>query len=347
MILLKSLLPTNYQLTKKVTGNFVLSENYQLAKKLYIDTGKLDKIHLNWLDRHTDRDYTYKIIASILASDDERASYNDLVKFITQLRNYNKNIFPIKNFSYDDPTSIVTYDVLSVRENIFKDISNWKKIYFRNLKNDIRKERNYTEFQYLLNCLPLINRGLYFLGNKSEKSKIKIENKIFSSKNNTFDKVADYCEDRKNLLSDEDIFKGGKQELYDVLQNPKLYYSNVMSVVYDKKDVMVIDVTDPLGLVFLGKNSLWCFSYDDKNLDRHFDKYSYNGHVYVIIDFSMPQSSSEFMHVVIKPSTLYDDWLYDMLNDPVNEDSYEGGPTQKIINIANGDTSIMNVFTFK
>jgi hypothetical protein len=98
---------------------------------------------------------------------------------------------------------------------------------------------------------------------------------------------------------------------------------------------MIIEVSGPEGIKEIGCNSVWCFTYNKKtggglNWDDWF-RNSTNDICYVIIDFSEPSDSEEFMHVLTKP-LMYDyanygekgyERLYNMANRDVHDDEEE------------------------
>ena len=310
-----------------------LLENIQLADKYYFKTGKLSPKVKDIIIKITNGDNYTKIISDIyyamLQSDIKRGKWalsvisdedtdedlddetihhetendvmdiNDLKKvksYYVQLKEYNKNLFPIKNLDINnvkDIWGLIT--CLNVRGEILNEIKKFPSIAIRNLKNEIRIPRDRKEFSDLLRNIEYINSHLSFLSNRDEKSREKIYQKIFKS-NNTFSDITDFVEQKENLLGGETITKNKFKQI--IKEN-----SYDLETVYSKGNIMVVSVTDVGGIKKIGCNSLWCFTYGKElvNAYRDWNNYSTNGYVYVIINFSMPSNDPEFMMVLTKP----------------------------------------------
>jgi hypothetical protein len=319
----------------------LLSENVQLATKLYGD--KLEAADIEWLDRVTGgkKDHTYKTLVELMLEDKQshvRWTLQQWQDAYSQLLNYNKNLFPIEGFSFDSPIPSVHQRTLSDRAKVIKAVSKWPKFSLRNLRGDIRKPR--ASFSHLLDRVEYINAHLSYLENRSDEQKVILLKKIFSSDHPTFEDVLDYVEEKENLIAG--TFKLSK---YDLRQIVKANNYD-LKIVYDKGNIVIIDVTGQPGMKALGCNSLWCFSYGSEygKAGEHFDYYSFNGHVYTIIDFSIPPTDKSFMHVVTKPFENADEespGIYNM----ANEEEY-GEPTS-IVKHLTGDSNALSVFTWE
>jgi len=114
--------------------------------------------------------------------------------------------------------------------------------------------------------------------------------------NVTLDDLLSFVEEKQNLV-------GGKKFTKATIKRLVRENDYDMEIVYDHGNIMVVDVTSPEAIKEIGCNSLWCFTYgkEFENAYRQWNNYSTNDHVYVIIDFSVPSDSIEFMHVLIKP----------------------------------------------
>ena len=118
-----------------------------------------------------------------------------------------------------------------------------------------------------------------------------------------------------------------------------------LKIIYDKGDIVIVDVTGQSGIKDIGCNSIWCFTYGNEygRAGEHWDTYSTNGHVYAIIDFKESQSSPEFIHILIKPFDKQaedESHLYDMKNDQTY------GRAENTIQHITGDPSVLKLFTF-
>lgn len=331
----------------------ILFENVQLADKIYFNTGKLSpKVKEIIIDKITGGDNYTKIITDIyyamiqndiktgnwavsVISDEEfeekehYESENDILKledlkkvksYYEQLKNYNKNVFPIKNLDLNNTKDI--WDLIKSLDNRNKIIEIFKKfpsIAVRNLKNEIRIPRDSKEFLNLKNDLEYIKSHLSFMSNKKEEVRNKIMQKIFKS-NTSIKDILDFVEEKENLIGGEKITK---KQVRDIVNNN---YHYELEIVYDKGNIMIIDVTGVHGIKDIGCNSLWCFTYGSgfENAYRQWNNYSTNDHVYVIIDFSQNPDDKDFMYVLIKP--LLDEYnedddeeigLFDLTNEKV------------------------------
>jgi hypothetical protein len=320
----------------------LLLENVQLATKLYGD--KLEDSDIEWLDRvtHGKKDHTYKTLVELMIEDKQSYSRWNLQQWqdaYTQLLNYHKNIFPIEGFSFDSLLPSVNKKILSDRAKLIKTISEWPKFSLRNLREDIRKPRQ--SFATVLDIVEYIDNHLRFLENRPEEQKMIILKKIFSSERPTFEDVLVYVEEKENLIAG--TFKLSKDDLAKIIERN----SYDLKIVYDKKNIVIVDVTGQSGMKALGCNSLWCFSYGseyDKG-GEHFDHYSFNGHVYTIINFSVPPTDKSFMHVVTKPfenGSEDSPGIYNM----ANEEEY-GDPVDVASYLVSNDATAMSVFRWE
>lgn len=343
----------------------ILFENFSLAKKLYIDTGNLDQQDVDFLTSLCNKDYTFKTLADLMLEDkkdSEKWNQAQWEKCYLQLKNYNKNIFPIENFSFDSPNVCVSKKLIKRRANVLIRFNKWPRIAKRNLKSDVRIPRTKSEFIQLDELLDYINLYLSLLNNRPESVKNQIYRKIFSSDHNTFNNILNFLEDKTNLLHGTAFTK---KQFYKIVKENSYY----LNIVYDNNNIVIVDVTGQPGIKALGCNSLWCFTYGDEygKAGEQWDQYSYNGHVYAIINFSESQDSPEFIHIVIKPifekskiphydpkQTYFrfkydmdnsyndDSGVYDMSNQMVYGNQYE------IINgLVKHDPDALKVFTFE
>jgi hypothetical protein len=344
----------------------LIIENFQIAQKLYINTNKLDQVAVNFLKKLSNSDYTFKTLADLYIEDQQshiKWSDNEWKNAVVQLKNYNKNIFPIEGFSYDSANVIVTRRLLKNREEIIKILNKWPSIAKRNLKFDISIPRNENKFQRLKDVILYIDSHLNLLDNRTPETKAAIYKKIFSSNHTTFDAVANFVEDKINLLHGSAYTK---QELQKLVEKN----SDSLKIVYDKNNIVIVDVTSQSGIKIIGCNSIWCFTYGDEYglAGEQWDRFSYNSHVYAIINFSESQNDPQFIHIVTKPFYTHtqpipyydrrqktfdfhhntvddmnfdDTGIFDMANLPVH-----GNPYEILNDLVKNDPSALKVFTF-
>lgn len=231
------------------------------------------------------------------------------------MKEYNKNVYPIKGFDDINNIDIDTNTLMSsleYRRDILKLFKQLPSIASRNMKNDIRIVRNFYEFKNYKDDLESVLSRLSLISNRDSRSQIKILQKIF--KNNTsLSKISDFLDDKINLIGGKDITKEyiiGLQEQTD------------LTIIYDKNDIMIVKVESQDAIKMLGCNSLWCFTYGEigGRANRDWFSYSYDGLVYVLVDFRLPSYNEEFMHVVISP-LLDENGRIIKYNDE-NEDKY-------------------------
>jgi len=268
----------------------------------------------------TNGDVYTKALSDILfhGRDEFRWEDDKLPGYYNALKSYNKNVFPIKGFDLNGKEP-VNYYALDIRGKVIDEINKLPSIAKRNLKGEIRTPRDSRELGDYLHLIEYFSAQFSLLSNKDEKTKSKIYQKMFKS-NATLKDLVNFADDKENLLGGEDFTKDNIQDLIDE--------GHDLEVVFDKNNVMVVEVGDPRAIKAIGCNSLWCFTYGEAfdSAYRMWSDYSTNDVVYVIVNFNEPSGSSEFMHVLIKPVLEEEDYveggdyedeqpLYDMSNE--------------------------------
>ena len=341
------------QLIKKL-----LKENLQLADKLYFNSGELsprvreiilhvtngdpytkimtDIYHTMLMNNHRTGDWALKQIdpehQETEKPENDVMNIEDLRKLrplYNQLKEYNKNVFPIKGFNINgvqDTNELIR--ALTQREKIINIFNEWPSIAKRNMKADIRKERDSREMNHYRDELENADAYLSQLNNRNEEVRRSILAKIFTN-NTTLDNVMDFLYNKESLLGGVDMTR---KQLGKILKYDKENYDE-LKVKYNKGDIMIIEVSGPEGIKLIGCNSLWCFTYNRKGGDTNWNdwyKNSTNGYCYIIIDFSQPSDSEDFMHVLTKPLMYdYSDYggdaerLYNMANRDMGDSSYD------------------------
>jgi hypothetical protein len=325
----------------------LILENYQLAKKLYIDTHILSKEEEDFIYDLCNGDYTYKTLCDLYLEDKQSHDHwreNDWKSAVVQLRNYHGRVFPIEDFNFDSNKPTITKDILKHRQHILAIIYSWPSYARRNLKQDISQPRNSREFYKLNDLIIYIDKHLRYLDNRSKEQKEKILRKIFNSSRQSFDDVLDFVEDKNNLFTDKTF---SKEELYELVKEND--YD--LKIVYDKNNIVIVDVTGQPGIKIIGCNSVWCFTYGTEYgpAGEQWDRYSYNGHVYAIINFNVGQNDPTFIHIITKPLDYYGDdaeydrtEIYDMANDMVF-----GNPKDIVLGLVHNDQEALKVFRFE
>lgn len=307
-----------------------LLENIQLADKIYFIPGKLSqKVRDIIVSKITGGDNYTKIITDIYwailqqstkeglwaLSVIDKSDYdfpkedvevkNDILgiedlkkikKLYLDLKEYNKNVFPISELDIYNPKDI--WNIISglkQRRLILDLFKKLPSIAWRNMKNDIRKERKYPELQKYRSDLEYFLAHFSYLGNRDEHLRKKILQKMFKS-NTSLDELLRFVEEKENLLGGANFTKEQIKEMSK---------EEEFEVVYEQGEVMIVRVDSPHGIKKIGCNSLWCFTYGSgfDNAYMQWNNYSHNDMVYVIIDFREESDSPDFMHVLIRPIT--------------------------------------------
>lgn len=340
-----------------------MQENLQQAEKIYFKSGKLSPkvreiiLHITGGDNYTKiiadmyfaeleqskqtDNWALSVIGGTDTDEKEQESSNDILHIDTlrelkslyiQMKEYNKNVFPIKNlFNYSTTKDILFIkSALKQRKTIIELIKKLPSIAVRNLKNDIRQERDYPELQNYRSDLEYFVAHMELLNNRSDRMKNVVLNKMFKS-NTTLEDLMSFIEEKENLLGG---YKYSKNAIKKIISENN--YD--LKLIYESGDIVVVDVTGPDGIKKIGCNSVWCFTYGNgfDNAYRNWNNYSTNDHVYVIINFAYPSDSTEFMHVLVKPldydsdtkddnnngDTNNHDKLYNMANEMIDAPLY-------------------------
>ena len=343
---------------KNILRKNLIKENLQLADKVYFKAGKLspevrdiilgitngdpytkimtDIYYYKLMEGHMAKDLALKkanpenlgtsqIENDILTNDE----VNRLIPIYNQLKQYNKNVFPILGFNLNGVEDVPYFiKTLESRQKILNIFNKWPSIAKRNMKYDIRKERDNREMNNYRDDLEYADAHISQLENRNEEAKKVIQQKIFPN-NTTLDDVMDFIQDKENLLGGTDLTR---KQIGQILKKDREQYDE-LKVKYNKGNVMIIEVTGPYGIKEIGCNSVWCFTYNRGGGSINWNdwyKNSTNNYCYVIIDFSESSDSEDFMHVLTKP-LMYDysevgtdgsERLYNMANRDIHDEDY-------------------------
>lgn len=335
----------------------LLRENLQLADKFYFKDGKLSPrvreiiLHLTNGDPYTKimTDIYYTMLMNghrtgdwaLKAIDPEHQEtekpQNDVMgtpdlqklrPIYNQLKEYNKNVFPIKGFNINGVEDINDFIwALKQRQLILDVFKTLPSIASRNMKSDIRLERDGSEMNHYRDELVSVHAYLSALTNRDEETQRKILGKIFK-KDTSLENVYDFVIDKQNLIGGVDMTR---KQIGQILKKDREEYGE-LKVKLNRNDIMIIEVTGPNGIKEIGCNSLWCFTYNSRHGGLNWQDWqnnSTNGYCYIIINFSEPSDSPDFMYVLTKPLDAYDDteddysngghMLFDMSNDEMED----------------------------
>ena len=276
-----------------------LYEYKQLADKIYFKTNQLSDEDKKFIYSITKGDNTTKIISDIYFNYKDLWLFDkikeNLPNIHQQLLNYNPNVFPITDFDIiNSNNEKYIYNTLVDRQELIDNLKNLPSFAIRNLKTEIRKPRDNQEMHRYAQDFSYFMSQISMLNNRNEETRNKIYKKIFKS-GSTLKTLLRFSDDKENLLGGVDYTK---QYVYDLIKESE--YEEDMSIIFEENDVMVIKIESAEAIKKIGCNSLWCFTYGEDNYKTWYN-YSYNGVVYVIINFKLPFDDTEFMHVLIKP----------------------------------------------
>lgn len=347
-------------LKRIIQESFIIAENIQQADKIYFKTGLLSPnvrkhiVHITegdaWTKLLTDIYYTEMInwkknghwaVGAIgdkykepeseseyhTPGQDDMMNLEDWKKmrqFHNQLKTYNKNVFPIIGLSANGVKDIwELIRSLKERGSILEFLKQMPSVAIRNMKADIRTERNSSDLQSYRHGLEHFLLYYSLLGNRDPKLRKNVENKMFIA-GVTLNDLLGFVEEKENLLGGAKFTKNSIKKI--VRENSQ----NELEIIYENGNYMVVEVVGPHGIKEIGCNSLWCFTYNSgfDGAWRQWNNYSTNGIVYAIIDFSEPSDSPDFMHVLIKPL----DYSADTQSDDGDEND------SKLFNMANEES---------
>lgn len=299
----------------------VFYESFQLADKVYYRTGRLSEDPQEMIKRVTGNDNYTKFIADVVHRYPFYTERN-LEDIYDMLWEYNKNTFPISGF--DDVNKVVDVSSKEIRDTdeldriitglkyrreLVKAFRSLPSIARRNLKEETRTPMTGWEMKMFNDRLGYLIAHIEYLSNRPEHIREKFYRKLFK-KGQTLDEMIDMVEDKTTLIGGEYLTQGGIRQ--------KCGVHGDLDLIYDQNKIMVIRVNGLDGILEIGKNSLWCFTYGRSHQD--WDTFSTNGIVYVIFDFNLNKDDGEHMMVLVKPMEESDSdngefALYDMVND--------------------------------
>lgn len=317
-------------------GKIILYENIQLADKIYFKTGLLKPEVREDILKITNGDIFTKWVCDFYYVDGPW----HFEEFYKLLKRYTirKNFIPINLNEIETKNVIGYYYFLKHREKIIKLLDEVPSIGLRNIKKDLSNltMNNIYDFEHKLS---------YFIGvyskisNRKPEILEKINNKIFNSKNSLEDMI-DFLEDNEFLLSQGEL---DREKIMEIIEE-----NYDLDLVYDKNNIMVVEVSGPSGMQEIGCISFWCHTYGN-NYNSYYD-YSTDGYSYVVINLNESPNSSDFMYLVYKPlkknynleDDNYDNYsagIFYVTNEPV-DDPYE------VINLLGGYNKAKKIMSF-
>lgn len=203
-----------------------LNENLQLADKVYFKDNKLPEEVKKIILKITNGDPFTKLVTDIyyfilnenhntgnwaLSQLDKNHDENspltnyildiDNLKKIKQLylelKQYNKNVFPIKDFNINGVENIGYFiSAIKQRSQIIEILKKLPSVASRSIQKDIRTERSYPELQDYRHDLDYFYGYYSMLNNREPELRKKIENKLFRS-NSSLETWLDFAKKKK------------------------------------------------------------------------------------------------------------------------------------------------------
>lgn len=308
---------------KKIINLSFLNETVGELDKQYVKPGLFDDEERNLIIGITGGDYFTKLIADMYkylankynpeAVEPRKVNDNDikiLRKAHDMLKRYNKNVFPLKDLFakdyYTHPLGI--RNDLELRELIIDMIKSFPTLLLRNLKGDIRKPRGEYEFRPLFDTVRDIQNSLKLINQTKPEHRAKIEKKIFSSKNDTFEGVLKRLQDTTiPYLSQDDAGEVVIDKVQDL--------GDEAEILYNKDNIIVVKINTAEAMGYIGCSSQWCFA---TNPQAYWDNYTGSGgFATIVFNFNEEPSEPTAMVVVLETGD-----VYNMYNDFM-EDGYE------------------------
>jgi hypothetical protein len=322
-----------------------INENIQLADKYIFSKDLLSEDQKKYLLNICLDKKNFFILSQIYVYINNHSFIRkDILKLYTYLSSYDKKFINIgldfyKNYSEQEIGNLI---------NSLENVSKIKKIFqklpsiaLRNLRHELKNLNSPWDISHYLDNLEYFYSFWGLLSNKSPLFRKKIEQKLFKN-NITLKKLMNFTDEKRNLFLDT---KMSKKEIIDIIEETQLTW-DILNVVYDKNNILVIEVSDPQGIKNIGNYSLWCFTYGDDINIRQWKEFSYNDIVYVIFDFSLLISDPYFSMVLIKPfkmnnSDRGDFSLWDNHNEPI-----ESNPKTFLSKLIGTIKEVNKIFTF-
>jgi len=301
---------------KNVINRTILNETSGELEKYYVKTGIFDDEDRNVIMNITNGDNFTKLIADMYyyfagkynkeLVEPRRLSARDieiLENTHRRLKEYNKNVIPIHDLYAKEHNAhpLEKMNDLDWRERIIERIKQLPSLLVRNLRGDIRKERTHYELEGLFHTIKEIQNSLKLVGQTKPEHREKIEKKIFSSANDTFDGVKKRLEDTTiPYLSQDDASEGIVEKVRDI--------GDEAEILYNQDNILVVKINSAEAMGYIGCSSQWCFA---SNPQQYWDNYTgEGGFATIVFNFNEEPSEPTAMVVVLEEGS-----VYNMYND--------------------------------
>ena len=321
-----------------------INENLQLADKYIFDKNLISEEKKEYL-LNICLDKKFFFILSQIYIYKDKYYIRDIQKVYEEIVNYNKKFIDIgldiyKNYSEQEIGKLIeSLKNVNRIKVIFQELPS---IALRNLKHELKTLNTSWYIKSYLDKLEYFQYHYSLLSNKDSLYKKKIEQKMFKN-NVTVNDLIDFAEDKSNLFLDTKI---SKKEIIDIVEESQKSGDD-LNIVYEKDNILIIEVSSAYGIRKIGKYSLWCFTYGETVNYRQWQEYSYDGIIYIIFDFSCNVCNPYFSFVLIKPLKMNnpsdsDFSLWNNYNEPV-----EHSPKKLLSDLIGSVKEVNKIFTFK
>ncbi len=289
----------------------LINETYGEMEKHYLKTGILDDKDKDIILAITHGDNFTKLIADMYkyiankytteyGVTPREINSNDieyLQDAYDELKSYDKNLFPLKDLYakdyYTHPLGI--RNDLRTRRLIINKLKKIPSIYLRNLRNDIRRERNEHEFRRLWESITALMVGLQLLDRVKEDKRQIVLNKIFSSENDTFEKVKERLEKTTLPYLSED---STKEDIISKVED----MGDEAEILHNENSILIVLIKSSDAMSYIGCSSQWCFA---RNSNSYWEEYASNGYATIIFNFDEDPTDPKRMVVVLDSGDVY------------------------------------------
>jgi len=298
-----------------------LNEYPQQMEKAYGKTGLYDKEDMDAILSITGGDpytkwiadvfyylanrYNKKLVTPTKLSERNRTILVDAHK---RIKRYDKNVLPIHDLYAQEHNAhaLEKMNDLRTRELIIERLKEFPSILLRNLRADIRVERDHYELDLLFQTVKEIQNLLTLLDRVKPENREKIYKKVFSSANDTFDDIKKRLDNTTLPYLSQDLEREDIIEKVDDM-------GNEAQILYDGNNILVVKIMSADAMGYIGCSSQWCFA---SNPNQYWDDYTNQGFATIVFNFNEPESEPNRMVVVLEDGS-----VYNMYNDYI-EDGY-------------------------
>lgn len=322
----------------------LLFEYIEQVDKQYVKTGIFDDQDRKIILSITNGDVWTKLIADMYYFLEIKFLEKGKPKIISQtvlngldiaheqLMRYNKNLIPIKDLfatenKYSHP--LATLNSLNARDRIIDKLSIIPKIYLRNLKSDLNTERGEYEIRELEKNINRLINDLELINKIPEDYRKTVLNKLFSSENNTIEKVVQRLNDIFLPYLNED------SSIDDIIEKVN-DMDGEAEIIFNKDNIIAIVIKSVEAMQHIGCSSQWCFARESG--EQYWDDYVTVDYPIIVFDLNEEPSAPTRMVVILDSGE-----IYSMYNDVLEYEPDYFYSISKVINKYRKTHSIKNM----